>query len=115
MSTVYLRVKIKSLAEEARIIRREEQRFPRGHRNNELYFGLRSHRTNEVRGEARAALLAYGLLRGRRYAQIEATCHEYPNWARVIELVRKYGSYPSKAEAISAVMAWSDPLDAAAD
>lgn len=93
MSIVYLRVKIRSLAEEARIIRHEEKRFPKGQRNNQVYFGLHTHRTYDVRNETRAALLAYAFLRKRRYRQIEPTCKEfpYPVATRVAKLVCKYG------------------------
>lgn len=65
-------MKIKSLAEEARIIRREESRYkgpiwgPTETRNS-----LHNHRTYDVRNEARASLLAYGFLRGKTLTQIE--------------------------------------------
>lgn len=91
----YLRVKIKSLAAEAQIIRREERRekdrTKPGSVPSDVFFGLRSHRVLDVRREARAASLAYGFLRGRDYKRIEASCHEPPNWKRVEDLVRKYG------------------------
>jgi hypothetical protein len=66
----YLRVKIKSLAEEARIIRHEEHRASAYHRGL-LCAKLRDHRVKEVRPEARAALLAYAFLRGRPYTTVE--------------------------------------------
>ncbi len=101
MSLVYLRVKIKSLAAEARIIRTEEQRFPRGWRNNPTYFGLRNHRTFDVRREARAALLAYAYLRGRLYSSVEGGGEELPNTERqrslpdhlrIVQLIYKFGN-----------------------
>src|ERR1700729_3975694 len=94
MSTTYLKIKIKSLAAEARMIRHEETRWkirskpyrreqsknieewladkrptyevsdelkPLTEANN-IFWGLRSHRTSDVRVESRAALLAYGML-----------------------------------------------------
>lgn len=65
------RVKIKSLAEEARIIRHEERRM-KG-QNNDGYRGeLRYHRISVVRDEQRATLLAYALLRGVPYSALEA-------------------------------------------
>lgn len=91
MSIVYLRVKIRSLAEEARIIRKEERRFPKGSRNNEVYFGLHTHRTYDVRNEARHALLAYAFLRHRPYRTVEPKCHTEPLWDRVWTLIKKYG------------------------
>lgn len=82
---VYLRVKIKSLAEEARIIRREEQR-------SKLWgAGLTNHRKFVVRPEARNAQLAYGFLRGRTYEQLENSTKTAPDWDKVRALVAKYG------------------------
>lgn len=94
----YLKVKIKSLAEEARIIRREEWQIksrPVGYRESGWLAklnGLHHHRTQVVRREARATQLAYGFLRGRRYSQIEAAASTEPSWDRVAAMVRKYGS-----------------------
>ncbi len=50
----YLKIKISSLAAEARIIRREEQRWPGDH---QIRTGLHEHRVIDVRREARSALL----------------------------------------------------------
>ena len=84
MSITYLKVKIKSLAEEARIIRKEEQKALRKasyHRRKQdetqtneaynLYYNLKLHRHHPVGTESRAALIAYGYLRGLKYSQIE--------------------------------------------
>lgn len=64
---IYLKVKIKSLAMEAKIIRFEENRSL----DASLRAGLSSHRRTEVRREARATLIAYGYLRGKTYRCIE--------------------------------------------
>jgi hypothetical protein len=83
----YLKVKVKSLAEEARIIRKEEAR-------GSLREGLHRHRVDIVRPEARAAHLAYGLIKGRTLKRIEPTARE-PRaeglWKRVRAMVDKYG------------------------
>ena len=81
-----LKVKIKSLAEEARIIRREEHRT-----HGELRSELRNHRVIVVRREARVAHVAYGLIRGLAYERIEPGARTAPNWKRVRELCKKYG------------------------
>lgn len=92
----YLKIKISSLAEEAKIIKREERKwnFVTTKDNvaftHPLYFGLRDHRINVVRTECRYSHIAYGFLRGRAYKQIENKCHEAPNWERVAEIVRKF-------------------------
>lgn len=91
MSRTYLKVKIKSLAAEARIIRHEEAKFPRGRRNHQVSEGLRQHRRHDVRNEARWAQLAYGFLRGRPYHVMEAKTYSEPDWTRVAGLATKYG------------------------
>jgi hypothetical protein len=73
-----LKIKIKSLAQEARIIRREERRALRTGRwakaheelddqksHYALYESLHGHRTMDLRGEARASLIAYAFMRGK--------------------------------------------------
>lgn len=86
----HLKIKICSLAAEAVIIRRNELKWKAKTVFNEnvkqphpLYFDLHRHRVHKVRPEARAAQIAYGYLRGRAYKQIEAKCHEQPDWAKV--------------------------------
>jgi hypothetical protein len=84
-----LRVKIKSLAEESRIIRHEERKA----RNREVHESLYRHRVVDVRREQRASVLAYAFLRGRDYASCErpAGCNP-PDFARIQRLVEKFGS-----------------------
>lgn len=83
-----LRVKVKSLAEEARIIRLEEKRSS-GSLRQELYL----HRIQVVRGASRDAHLAYGFILGRTYEQMESkhTSGKAPNWAAVRTMLKKYG------------------------
>lgn len=113
MSLRYLKVKIKSLAAEAQIIRKEEHRAQSAYRFSsnkqgleERYTrdfsefqGLRNHRRVDVRSEARAALVAYGFLRGRKYQSIEKPDEKNPpRWDRVLRLAEKYGTLPTNAE-----------------
>lgn len=72
------------MADEARTIRRLEKRniFSR----QSLYL----HRINDVRKEARAALLAYAFLKGTPYRDCERNPKSEPNWKRVEDLVKKY-------------------------
>lgn len=82
-----LRVKAKSLAEEARIIRREEKRS-RGTLREQLHL----HRVQEVRREARDTYIAYGLIKGRTYDQIESPRKGNPaRWSRVHSMYQRYG------------------------
>ena len=83
----FLKIKCKSLAAEAKIIRREEHRWPKG---SEVRKGLFYHRILDVRRESRSACLAYGFLRGRSYKSMEAKAYTQPDWKRVQSLVEKY-------------------------
>lgn len=83
---VHLKVKIKSLAAEARIIRKEELRAD----DNDLRESLLDHRRGIVRREARHAQIAYGFLRGRPLKAIEKTDKPI-DWAKVRRMVEKYG------------------------
>ena len=86
---VYLKVKLKSLAEEAKIIRKETERA----KLRSIKHGLYAHRTRVVRPEARYTHLAYGFLRGREYRQMEQKARLAPDWKRVRKMVQKYGSH----------------------
>jgi hypothetical protein len=105
-----IRIKIKSLALESQVIRREERKLSRqerarnafatanGHTNpqqfsngNPLREELYRHRVDVVRYETRHAHLAYGFIRGLEYSQMEPKTHKSPNWERVRQLLKKYG------------------------
>jgi hypothetical protein len=88
---VYLKVKVKSLAAEAKIIRKEEKRASR----LSIRIGLRDHRVGIVRHEARHAQLAYGFLKGRSYAEMEGGSKQAPDWNKIRKMVEKYGSHYS--------------------
>jgi hypothetical protein len=113
-----LKIKIKSLAAEARIIHQEERKvkkqYPHGHPLREQMY---LHRIREVREECRASLLAYNFIRGRTYAQTEANNHSYGmgqdtfNWSqrllRASTMVSKYGPPTvTPSEAINGLKAW---------
>lgn len=86
----YIKVKILSLAAEAKIIRQQEAKA-RAHGNLSLRVGLGDHRRGIVRHEARHALLAYGFLRGRAYKQMEAKAHQEPNFPKIRKAIEKHG------------------------
>lgn len=105
-----LKIKICTLAAEARIIRREENRWAKkitytvvNHKTGEtrtrtklirkdhpVAVSLRDHRRGVVRREARSALLAYGFLRGRPYRAMEAKSYTKPEWKRVQLLAERF-------------------------
>lgn len=89
----FLKVKLKTLAEEARIIRHEERK----------YFGmdrwdLQHHRKTVVRDEARRTLIAYQFIRGRNWRVHVSSC----DYTRTMDLdhvermIRRYGSTESR-------------------
>jgi hypothetical protein len=95
MSIKFLKVKVKSLAAEAAIIRLEEARS-----RGPLRDSLRAHRQRDVRVEQRASQLAYGFLRGVPRAAIEPGAKSEPDWVRVGQMVKKYGPVdPAELEA----------------
>jgi hypothetical protein len=81
-----LRVKVKSLAEESRIIRKEE-----GRTKGQIQYELHRHRVIDVRIAARHAHLAYGLIKGRSIDRMENGAKSPPKWIEVRRLLKKYG------------------------
>ena len=83
------RVKIKSLAAEARIIRQEERRCSHGDYAGESQRGcLRHHRTTVVRLEQRSTLLAYAFLRGRKYRQVERARSPQADYKAIVRIIK---------------------------
>lgn len=80
-----IRVNIKSLTEEARIIRRETQRCGKEYKDM-----LHLHRTGRLREEARYALLTLAFLRGRKYKEVEQKCKVQPDDKRLGEKASRY-------------------------
>lgn len=97
MRLVQLKIKIKSLAAEARIIRHEEKKClsaPVGYRllsDYDRQESLYLHRIHVVRAECRHSLLAYGFLRGTPYRKMESTCRVPPRWSKVEDIARRFG------------------------
>jgi len=92
-----LKVKIKSLAAEAKIIRLEERKVLGWKKpDGDLYRSLREHRITDVRKDQRASMPAYGYIRGVPYSAIEKPNQDNPpDLARVRQLVTKFGSLPT--------------------
>ncbi len=108
MFTQPVKIKIKTLASEARHIKREEikkleqARFYRYSSTSDNatraegmsiyeYEQLRRHRKDTVGREARSSLIAYGFIRGRKYSEIEFPRSTKPvNVDSVSAMVYKY-------------------------
>lgn len=126
MNDIHLKIKFLSLAEETRLIKKEEQKQLRRARrmfgvyskkhgpDEELpeppkpvnlsgeerekigsdayseWWGLKHHRLNVVRKEARKVHLIRNFLNGTPYKDVEATCHEEPNWDEVFKDLTRF-------------------------
>jgi len=86
-----LKLKLKSLACEARIIRKQELKM-RGENWGPESCIFHNHRTAKLRPEARATHLAYGYLKGLRYSQLESSCRTPPPKGRVLNIVCRYST-----------------------
>lgn len=102
---VELKIKLKSLADEARTIRNEENKL-KIERNFSKLNDLHDHRVHVVRPEARATHIAYGLLRGLGYDQIERTTTSSPNWSRVRSMVKKYSPEEDVQANVDKALQW---------
>lgn len=88
--SIELKIKLKHLAEEARIIRTEaHKQYAAG--NYQKGNDLTDHRKGKLRRAARATHIAYGYLRGVPYSRIEKTSKTEPDWKAVVRMVRDYG------------------------
>lgn len=95
---IELKVKIKSLAAEAAIIRLEERRaLGRKNRIDGLYFSLNRHRRFLLRYEARSSQLAYAFLRGRPYRTTESSVLKTPMWPDVKRIAAKFSNMSSSS------------------
>ncbi len=88
---IHLRIKIKSLAAEAAIIRKEANKT-----NGMTKWSLNQHRTTIVREHARLNQLAYGLLRRVPYKVMEKKCDKAPDFKKVLELAVRFGEEDKK-------------------
>lgn len=82
-----LKVKIKSLAAETKIIKKAIRQT----KDVAIKSELRGHHVHVVRREARHSQLAYAFLRGREYCQVESKCTDHPDFKKVEDLVIRFG------------------------
>ena len=105
---VYLRVKGKSLADEARIIRKEEdreRRKPVESRHPGLLEGLTDHRRSVVRREARATHLAVAFIKDIPYKKVKPySANRDIGIERIASMVRTYGGYGYASKPVSEVI-----------
>ena len=85
--TVHLKIKVQSLVDEAKNIRREANKT-----SGKEKWGLNHHRTSVVRPHTRHNLLAYGILRGIPYSVMEKKCRETPDFSGVSKIAKRFGA-----------------------
>lgn len=123
MTNENLRIKIKSLAAEARIIRHRERSLrlfkakgggkeyrkvgQLSERAKATWLDLRNHRTREVRSETRSSLLAYGYLRGTPYLAMESKCWTKPDWIKIGSMIERFSG---KTIDTTAFKGWRESL-----
>lgn len=103
---IHLRIKIKSLVDESKNIRRESRKIETTKKKakekdllTEEYarslgsakWKLDHHRTTVVRWHTRFNLLAYGLLRGIPYEVMEKKCNIPPNFKKITSTAKNFG------------------------
>ena len=89
----HLKIKIKSLAAEARIIRAMEGKAS----DKYCRSSLRHHRISDVREEARYSQLAYAYLRCRPYLTVEKKGSKQVNPARLAKMIDRFGGRNRKS------------------
>lgn len=114
----YLKIKVVSLADEARRIRHDQNKRlfeaararvddkpERTEYHVKNYSGLHHHRVEVVRREARAANLAYAFVHGYAYGDVERFAWEEPDWNKIMKLVARYGEDDERMEKFKAWVA----------
>lgn len=84
-----LKIKLKALGAESRIIRHEELKRRGKHwasKGTQFYF----HRIGLLRRTTRENHLAYGFLKGRTYRQLEQHPKTEPKWKNVLKHIEKF-------------------------
>jgi hypothetical protein len=81
----YARVNVKSLAAEAKVIRRETERAGKAYKD-----GLAVHRRGRLREEARYAHLALAFFRHSKYRSVEEKCYSPPSEKRLHEKASRF-------------------------
>lgn len=91
-----LKIKLKSLSDEARIIRFEEQRTRQPLRDEMSW-----HRRQDVRLASRTTHLAYGLIKGKALDSIEKPKEPRSQelWKAVKQMIQRYGPVDKSSNA----------------
>jgi len=96
-----LRVNVKSLASEARIIREEIQRVS----DKDIKADLHCHRQRRVRPEARTAHLALAFVKGKSYRSAEAKARVAPVTKDIVRKLQR-AWYPVDHDTDATIQKW---------
>lgn len=99
--TIHLKIKVKSLVDESRSIRKEANKV-----SGMAKWRLNHHRTTTVREHTRYNLLAYGILRGVPYQVMERKCQVKPSFSKVATIAKRFGASEE------AIAGWTDYAEA---
>lgn len=124
MRNLELKIKIRSLAEEARIIRAYEHKLIKQARNchrkelleeeattRRLFSNIHAHRTIIIRDEARASQLVAAFAKGKySYKEIEPFSRTDPKWDKADAILARFTSFAEKNEAARLFREWSGRL-----
>ena len=83
-----LRVNVKSLAAESKIISKEISKA----NSPEIKNCLQLHKRRKVRPESRSAQLALAAMKGMPYSKVEPKAYTEPNWNRISEKFRLHNN-----------------------
>lgn len=85
--TIHLKIKVKSLVDEAKTIRAEANKT-----SGMAKWRLNQHRKEVVRPHIRFNLLAYGILQNTPYCKMERKCAEWPDFYLVAKTAKNFGA-----------------------
>lgn len=85
--TIHLKIKVQTLVDEAKTIRREANKT-----RGMVKWRLNEHRTGIVRSHARLNLLAYGILIGTPYSAMEKNGRHEVDLEAVGEIAKRFGA-----------------------
>lgn len=107
-----LKIKIKTLIEEAKIIRLEERKCIASFKQTnhakllDVFNRLHEHRVLTVRNEARYSFLVYAFIRGRKLSQTESKCDvEKLDIVKLVSMFERFGNL-SRLEAHNKLESW---------
>ena len=108
LNILKLKIKLKSLAEEARIIRFHERKCGFGINDEQIRRNIREHRISVVRKESRDSNVAYAFLRGLSYRQVEPSAKTVPDLKNVLAIIERFRFWDSKLPNKQELKDWID-------